>query len=79
MCWAMHATPGPPLPVFPIPFALEYQQTLSYKRRANGRMERQSRHFIAAVDFTKLFNSRYQEVIGVDMPGRWFGVSLRNR
>lgn len=64
---------------FPIPFALEYQQTLSYKRRADGRMERQFRHFTAAVDITDLFNSRYQEVIGGDMPGRWFGVSLRTR
>jgi len=44
---------------FPIPFALKYQQTLSYKRRADGRMERQFRHLTAAVHFANLFNSRY--------------------
>jgi iron complex outermembrane receptor protein len=70
---------------FPIPFALEYRQTLRYKRRANGRsywlldgrLERHFRHFTAGVDFSNLLDSRYQEVIGVDMPGRWFAVSLR--
>jgi outer membrane cobalamin receptor len=72
---------------FPLPLALEYQQTLSYKRRANGRsywlldgrMERHFRRFTASVEFTNLLDSRYQEVIGVDMPGRWITVSLRTR
>jgi iron complex outermembrane receptor protein len=72
---------------FAMPLALEYQQTLAYKRRADGRsywlldgrLERNFRHFTAAVDFTNLLNSRYQEVIGVDMPGRWFTVNLRTR
>jgi outer membrane cobalamin receptor len=71
----------------PIPLALKYQQTLSYKRRANGRsywlldgrIERPFRHFTAAFDFSNLLNSRYQEVIDVDMPGRWFTVSIRTR
>ena len=75
----MHATPGPLLPVSQFRLRWNISQTLSYKRRADGRMERQFRHFTAAVDFTKLFNSRNQEVIDVDMPGRWFGVSLRTR
>jgi vitamin B12 transporter len=72
---------------FPMPFALGYLQTLSYKRRADGRsywlldgrVERHFRHFTVGVDFTNLLDSRYQEVIGVDMPGRWFAVSLRTR
>lgn len=72
---------------FPIPFALEYKQTFSYKRRANGRdywlldgrLERHFRRFAAGVDFTNLLNSQYQEVIGVNMPGRWFALYLRTR
>jgi outer membrane cobalamin receptor len=65
---------------FPLPFAMEYQQTLRYKRRVDGRsywlldggLKRRFLRFTAAVDFTNLFDSRYREVIGVDMPGRWF-------
>ena len=72
---------------FPIPLALNYQQTLSYKRRADGRsywlldgrIERPFHHITAAIDFSNLLNSRYQEVIGVDMPGRWFTIALRTR
>jgi len=72
---------------FQIPFALEYQQSLSYKRRVDGRsywlmdgrLAHHFRKFTAAVDFTNLLNSRYQEIIGVDMPGRWFTVSLLTR
>jgi hypothetical protein len=35
--------------------------------------------FSAAVDFTNLLDTRYQEIVGVDMPGRWFAFSLRTR
>jgi outer membrane receptor protein involved in Fe transport len=70
-----------------MPLALRYQQTLAYKRRADGRsywlldgrLERDFYGFTAAVDCTNLLNSRYQEVLGVDMPGRWFVMSLRTR
>ncbi len=72
---------------FSMPFALEYQQSLRYKRRVDGRsywlldgrLAHHFRRFTAAVDFTNLLNSRYQEIIGVDMPGRWFTVSLLTR
>ena len=72
---------------FSMPLALRYQQTLAYKRRADGRsywlldgrLERDFYRFTAAVDCTNLLNSRYQEVLGVDMPGRWFVMSLRTR
>ena len=68
----------------PILFGLEYQQTLRYKRRIDGwsywlldgRLESHSRKFIIAVDFTNLLNSGYQEIVGVDMPGRWFVLSV---
>jgi outer membrane cobalamin receptor len=72
---------------FPMRFAFEYQQTASYKRRADGRsyclldgrLERHFRKFTAALDLTNMLNSEYQEVIGVDMPGRWFALSFRSR
>jgi outer membrane cobalamin receptor len=69
---------------FPLPFAFNYRQTLSYRRRSDGRsywlldgrLECRFRRFTAALEFTNLFNTRYQEVLGVDMPGRWFVLSL---
>lgn len=72
---------------FPLRFAFEYQQTASYKRRADGRsycildgrLERHFRKFTAALELTNMLNSEYQEVIGVDMPGRWFALSFRTR
>ena len=72
---------------FPIPLSLVYRQTLSYKRRADGRdyvvldggLEHRFPKFTAAIEFTNLLNSRYQEVSGVDMPGRWMVLTLRTR
>jgi outer membrane cobalamin receptor len=72
---------------FPTHFGLAYRQSLRYKRRVggrsywllDGRLEYGFRKFVAAVDFTNLLNSQYQEIIGVDMPGRWFVVSLSTR
>jgi outer membrane cobalamin receptor len=72
---------------FPMRFAFEYQQTASYKRRADGRsyclldgrLERHFGKFTAAWDLTNMLNSAHQEVIGVDMPGRWFALSFRTR
>jgi iron complex outermembrane receptor protein len=72
---------------FPMRFAFAYQQTASYKRRADGRsywildgrLERHFRKFTAALDLKNMLNSQYQEVLGVDMPGRWFALSIRTR
>jgi iron complex outermembrane receptor protein len=72
---------------FPIPLGLNYQETLAYKSHAdgrsywllNGRVERRFGRFSAAIDVANLLDSRYQEVIGVDMPGRWLVLSLRAR
>jgi len=33
----------------------------------------------AGFEFTNLLDSRYQEVVGVDMPGRWLMFSIRTR
>jgi outer membrane cobalamin receptor len=72
---------------FPMPFAFNHQQTISYKRLSNGRsywlldscVERRFGRFIAAVDAANLLDSRHQEISGVDMPGRWLKFSLRVR
>ena len=72
---------------FPLLHAIVGRQTLIYKRRADGRsywlldgrLERQFRLFVAGIDFTNLLNSRYQEVAGIDMPGRWFIFTIRTR
>jgi vitamin B12 transporter len=72
---------------FPLFFSLKYQQTLSYKKRSDGRnywvlnsgLERPFQKFVTAINFTNLLNSNYEEVRGVIMPGRWFVVTLRTR
>jgi outer membrane cobalamin receptor len=72
---------------FPMPLALNYQQTLAYKRHADGRsywlldcrIERRFRRFSASLDFANLLDTQYQGIIGVNMPGRWFVLNLRAR
>jgi outer membrane receptor protein involved in Fe transport len=72
---------------FPLPLSFEYQQSLLYKRRADGRdywildgrLERHFQRLTASVEFTNLLNTAYQEVLGANMPGRWFVISLRTR
>lgn len=72
---------------FRMPFAFAYQQTASYKRRADGRdywildgrLERHFRKFTIAMDLTNMLDSEYQEVRGVDMPGRWFAVTVHTQ
>ncbi len=68
-----------------LPFKMEFQHSLRYKKRADGRaywlldgrLERRFMRFTACMDFTNLFDSRYQETAGVDMPGRWFIATVR--
>jgi iron complex outermembrane receptor protein len=70
-----------------LPFEIGYKQTLSYRRRSDGRsywlldgcLEKRFYGFIAGLDFKNLLDTQYQEIRGVDMPGRWFVVSLRTR
>ncbi len=70
-----------------MPMALQYHQTVRYKQRADGRdywvadgrLERSFDRFVAAVEYTNLLDRRYQEIAGVDMPGRWLAFSLRTR
>ncbi|NLV30418.1 MAG: TonB-dependent receptor [Acidobacteria bacterium] len=72
---------------FPLPLGLRSRQSLGYKRRADGRgywildgaVERVFPHFILGVEGTNLLDNAYQEIRGVDMPGRWLGISVRPR
>lgn len=72
---------------FPIPFSFRYRQSVNYKRRADGRsywlldnrLERDFSIFTASIECSNLLNERYQEVLGVNMPGRWFSMTLRTR
>jgi vitamin B12 transporter len=72
---------------FRMPLALELQQTVDYKKHANGRdywllggrVARNFYRFSASLEYTNLLDRQYQEIIGVDMPGRWFVVSVRTR
>jgi iron complex outermembrane receptor protein len=72
---------------FPLFFGLKYRQTFGYKKRSDGRdywlwdnaLERPLHRLVAEVSFSNLLDSRYQEVWGVDMPGRWFAFRLRTR
>ncbi len=71
----------------PLPLKWTYRQSLNYKRRSNGRsywlldggFERRFSGFTAALDFSNLLNTSYQEVAGVNMPGRWFILTLRRQ
>jgi len=71
----------------PLPLKLTYRQSLNYKRRSDGRsywlldggFERRFSGFSAALDFSNLLNSRYQEIVGVNMPGRWFILTFRRQ
>ncbi|MDR1727669.1 MAG: TonB-dependent receptor [Acidobacteriota bacterium] len=72
------------LPLF---LKLRYSQTLSYKRRSDGRsywlwdtsLERPFHKLVVGIDFANLLDSRYQEIQGVDMPGRWLAVRIGTR
>jgi iron complex outermembrane receptor protein len=63
-----------------LPEDFSISQKLNMKRRADGRQywlmdARISKRFSQVtlwVDGTNLFNTGYQEIRGVDMPGRWF-------
>jgi hypothetical protein len=71
----------------PLPVSFAYQQTLLYKRRSDGRdywvldgrLEHHFPKLTASLGFTNLLNGAYQEVKGVDMPGRWFVLTIHTR
>jgi outer membrane cobalamin receptor len=71
----------------PLLLGMNYKQTLAFKKRADGRsywlldgrVERLIPGFAVSLDVTNLLDTRYQEIVGVDMPGRWFALNLRTR
>lgn len=72
---------------FPLPLKMKYMQKVEYKRRSDGRsywlmdgvLQKQFYGFVAAVDCSNLLDIQYQEIRGVNMPGRWIAVSLKTR
>ncbi len=69
----------------PISLLLSVSQTAGYRRRADGRsywvldtkLSKRFGSLSADLDMANILNSRYQEVLGVNMPGRWITLSLR--
>jgi iron complex outermembrane receptor protein len=72
---------------FQLPLRLAFRQTLNYKMRADGRsywlldagLERRFLRLTVGLEVLNLLDARYQQTIGVDMPGRWFIFTLRTR
>ncbi len=66
------------------PHGVTYSPTLRFRRRADGRsyllldarLEKRLHKFVASVGVTNMLGSSYQEIRGVDMPGRWLTLGL---
>lgn len=60
-------------------------QRIDYKRRADGRrywvidsrVSKQIGHAQLYIDGANLLDTQYQEILGVDMPGRWISAGIR--
>ncbi|MEJ2108778.1 MAG: TonB-dependent receptor [Acidobacteriota bacterium] len=67
-----------------LPLGMQFMQTATYRRRSDGRsywlldgnLRKRFYKFTAGIEYTNLLDSEYQEIRGVDMPGRWFIASL---
>ncbi|HVB37100.1 MAG TPA: TonB-dependent receptor [Vicinamibacterales bacterium] len=81
--YARHALSG--VASLPLPAGLGLGQRVAYTRRSDGRHywvvdTRLSKRVGSArvfVDGTNLLNSQYQEIHGVDMPGRWLSAGIQ--
>lgn len=68
-----------------LPLSLEFTPRASWRSRAlsgsywllESRLSRPFGDFSVDLDCTNILNTRYQEVVGVDMPGRWFILGVR--
>ena len=64
---------------FALPLAVNFSQKVDYKKREDGRdywlvdmrLARDFDKTTVFVEGSNLLNTRYQELLGVDMPGRW--------
>jgi outer membrane cobalamin receptor len=60
-------------------------QKISYRSYADGRsfwlmdaaLKRRFREMVFGLECSNLLDAHYQEIIGVDMPGRWLAVSIK--
>lgn len=67
-----------------LPLSLVYGQRVSYKRHPDGRaywvldgrLARRFSEFAVSLECSNMLGSRYQEVKGVEMPGRWLVLRL---
>ena len=70
---------------FSLPLGLSYSQRIDYKKRHDGRdywlvdarLMRSFDETTVFVEVTNLLNTNYQELLGVDMPGRWFRAGFK--
>jgi iron complex outermembrane receptor protein len=68
-----------------LPLELKCGQRVDYKRRADGRhywvldtrLARDFSKISLFLEVSNLLDTDYQEIRGVDMPGRWFAVGLQ--
>ncbi len=64
---------------FSLPFSLSFSQRIDYKKRQDGRdywivdarLVRDFEEVSVFAEVTNLLNTSYQELLGIDMPGRW--------
>ncbi len=71
----------------PLPFAFRYGQRTDFRRRhdgreywiLDGRVSREFRGWTWHVGCDNFLDSHYQEVLGVDMPGRWCHTGIEVR
>ncbi|MFB3903686.1 MAG: TonB-dependent receptor plug domain-containing protein [Acidobacteriota bacterium] len=71
----------------PLPLAFRYAQRTDYRRRhdgrkywiMDGRLTREFRGWTWHVGCDNFLDSRYQEVLGVNMPGRWCQTGIEVR
>ncbi len=69
---------------FALPLDLSFSQRVDYKKRNDGRdywivdarMVRNFNKTSVFAEVTNLLNTGYQELLGIEMPGRWFRVGF---
>ncbi len=81
--YARHALSG--VASLPLPAGIGLGQRIAWTRRSDGRhywvvdtrLSKRVGSTMVFVDGTNLLDSRYQEIHGVDMPGRWVSVGVK--
>ncbi len=71
----------------PLPLGFRYAQRTDFRRRRDrrsywildGRLTRQFQHWTWHLGCNNMLDWRYQEILGVDMPGRWLQTAIETR